>query len=200
MSSATARAAATDSADVRTLCLSLVCAPELLADSPRGAGCNREVERGVDLIAAAPGRLVDFIERGKVKLGEIKFLTLDEADRMLDMGFEPQIRQIVQGGDGPDAMPSNDVRQTLLFSATFPREVQRLAQDFLRRDYATLTVGRVGAATDTILQKVCSQPCVCCAASRRSRVAAGTAGDDCYILDDESEEGLITLYFVLMYN
>ena len=200
MSSATARAAATDSADVRTLCLSLVCAPELLADSPRGAGGNREVERGVDLIAAAPGRLVDFIERGKVKLGEIKFLTLDEADRMLDMGFEPKIRQIVQGGDGPDAMPSNDVRQTLLFSATFPREVQRLAQDFLRRDYATLTVGRVGAATDTILQKVCSQPCVCCAASRRSRVAAGTAGDDCYILDDESEEGLITLYFVLMYN
>ena len=200
MSSATARAAATDSADVRTLCLSLVCAPELLADSPRGAGGNREVERGVDLIAAAPGRLVDFIERGKVKLGEIKFLTLDEADRMLDMGFEPQIRQIVQGGDGPDAMPSNDVRQTLLFSATFPREVQRLAQDFLRRDYATLTVGRVGAATDTILQKVCSQPCVCGAASWRSRVAAGTAGDDCYILDDESEEGLITLYFVLMYN
>ena len=200
MTSATARAAATDSADVRTLRLSLVCAPELLADSPRGAGGNREVERGVDLIAAAPGRLVDFIERGKVKLGEIKFLTLDEADRMLDMGFEPQIRQIVQGGDGPDAMPSNDVRQTLLFSATFPREVQRLAQDFLRRDYATLTVGRVGAATDTILQKVCSQPCVCCAASRRSRVAAGTAGDDCYILDDESEEGLITLYFVLMYN
>jgi len=114
-----------------------------------------EVERGVDLIAAAPGRLVDFIERGKVKLGEIKFLTLDEADRMLDMGFEPQIRQIVQGGGGPDSMPGNDLRQTLLFSATFPREVQRLAEDFLKRDFATLTVGRVGAATDTILQKVC---------------------------------------------
>ena len=57
---------------------------------------HREVERGVDLIAAAPGRLVDFIDRGKVKLSEIKFLTLDEADRMLDMGFEPQIRSIVQ--------------------------------------------------------------------------------------------------------
>lgn len=108
----------------------------------------------MDLIAAAPGRLVDFIDRGKVKLSEIKFLTLDEADRMLDMGFEPQIRQIVQGGGGADAMPGNDYRQTLLFSATFPREVRRLAEDFLRRDFATLTVGRVGAATDTIIQKV----------------------------------------------
>ena len=51
-------------------------------------------------------------------------------------------------------MPGNDLRQTLLFSATFPREVQRLAEDFLQRNFATLTVGRVGAATDTIVQKV----------------------------------------------
>ena len=65
-----------------------------------------------------------------------------------------QIRQIVQGGGGPDAMPGNQIRQTLLFSATFPREVQRLAEDFLKRDFATLTVGRVGAATDTIVQKI----------------------------------------------
>ncbi len=116
MSSATARAAATDSPDVRTLCLSLVCAPELRADSPRGAGGNREVERGVDLIAAAPGRLVDFIERGKVKLGEIKFLTLDEADRMLDMGFEPQIRKIMYN------VPRG--YQSLMYTATWPREVR----------------------------------------------------------------------------
>ena len=51
-------------------------------------------------------------------------------------------------------MPGNQIRQTLLFSATFPREVQRLAEDFLKRDFATLTVGRVGAATDTIVQKI----------------------------------------------
>lgn len=69
---------------------------------------------------------------------------------MLDMGFEPQIRRIVEGAD----MPLSDIRQTLLFSATFPKEVQRLAQDFLRRDFVTLTVGRVGAATDTIVQRI----------------------------------------------
>ena len=109
----------------------------------------RAVESGADIIAAAPGRLVDFMERGKVKLPDIMFLCLDEADRMLDMGFEPQIRRIVQQDD----MPGNDIRQTLLFSATFPREVQRLAQDFLRRNFVQLTVGRVGAATDTIVQK-----------------------------------------------
>jgi ATP-dependent RNA helicase DDX3X len=109
----------------------------------------RAVENGADIIAAAPGRLVDFMERGKVKLPDIMFLCLDEADRMLDMGFEPQIRRIVQQDD----MPDNDLRQTLLFSATFPREVQRLAQDFLRRNFVQLTVGRVGAATDTINQK-----------------------------------------------
>ena len=110
----------------------------------------RAVEMGADIVVAAPGRLVDFMERGKVRLSDVKFLTLDEADRMLDMGFEPQIRQIVEGSD----MPPSGQRQTLLFSATFPREVQRLAQDFLDRAFATLTVGRVGAATDSIVQKI----------------------------------------------
>jgi ATP-dependent RNA helicase DDX3X len=114
----------------------------------------RAVENGADIIVAAPGRLVDFMERGKVNLREVLFLTLDEADRMLDMGFEPQIRRIVEGAD----MPPSESRQTLLFSATFPREVQRLAQDFLKRDFVTLTVGRVGAATDTIVQKVTIAP------------------------------------------
>ena len=110
----------------------------------------RAVENSADIIVAAPGRLVDFMERGKVRLLDVLFLTLDEADRMLDMGFEPQIRRIVEGAD----MPSNQDRQTLLFSATFPKEVQRLATDFLKRDFVTLTVGRVGAATDSITQKI----------------------------------------------
>lgn len=80
----------------------------------------RELERGVDILVATPGRLVDLLERARVSLQMIKYLALDEADRMLDMGFEPQIRKIVQQMD----MPPPGVRQTMLFSATFPKEIQ----------------------------------------------------------------------------
>jgi len=69
---------------------------------------------------ATPGRLMDLLERARVSLQMIKYLTLDEADRMLDMGFEPQIRKIVEQMD----MPPRGVRQTMLFSATFPKEIQ----------------------------------------------------------------------------
>lgn len=80
----------------------------------------RELERGVDILVATPGRLVDLLERARVSLQMIRYLALDEADRMLDMGFEPQIRKIVQQMD----MPPPGVRQTMLFSATFPKEIQ----------------------------------------------------------------------------
>ncbi|KAK6945079.1 DEAD/DEAH box helicase domain [Dillenia turbinata] len=109
----------------------------------------RNLECGVDILVATPGRLVDMIERARVSLSSIKFLALDEADRMLDMGFEPQIRRIVEQMD----MPSPGVRQTMLFSATFPDVIQRLAADFLS-DYIFLSVGRVGSSTDLIIQKV----------------------------------------------
>ncbi|GMI79676.1 RNA Helicase 37 [Hibiscus trionum] len=109
----------------------------------------RELERGVDILVATPGRLVDLLERARVSLQSIRYLALDEADRMLDMGFEPQIRKIVEQMD----MPNRGVRQTMLFSATFPREIQRLASDFLST-YIFLAVGRVGSSTDLIVQRV----------------------------------------------
>lgn len=109
----------------------------------------RQIERGCDLLVATPGRLVDLIERGRISLKAIKYLVLDEADRMLDMGFEPQIRRIVEGED----MPNVNDRQTLMFSATFPRDIQMLARDFLK-DYIFLSVGRVGSTSENITQKV----------------------------------------------
>ncbi|XP_006895043.1 PREDICTED: ATP-dependent RNA helicase DDX3X-like isoform X4 [Elephantulus edwardii] len=102
----------------------------------------RDLERGCHLLVATPGRLVDMMERGKIGLDFCKYLVLDEADRMLDMGFEPQIRRIVE----QDTMPPKGVRHTMMFSATFPKEIQMLARDFLD-EYIFLAVGRVGLAT-----------------------------------------------------
>ncbi|KAG0226861.1 DEAD-box ATP-dependent RNA helicase, partial [Mortierella sp. GBA43] len=109
----------------------------------------RQIERGCDLLTATPGRLVDLIERGRVSLANIKYLVLDEADRRLDMGFEPQIRRLVEKED----MPTVNERHTLMFSATFPRDIQLLARDFLR-DYIFLSVGRVGSTSENITQKI----------------------------------------------
>uniref|UniRef100_A0A672ZUP7 RNA helicase n=1 Tax=Sphaeramia orbicularis TaxID=375764 RepID=A0A672ZUP7_9TELE len=92
----------------------------------------RDLERGVEICIATPGRLIDFLEAGKTNLRRCTYLVLDEADRMLDMGFEPQIRKIVDQ-IRPD-------RQTLMWSATWPKEVRQLAEDFLK-DYVQINVG-----------------------------------------------------------
>jgi len=109
----------------------------------------RDMQRGCHVLVATPGRLVDLMERGKIGVDQIKYLILDEADRMLDMGFEPQIRRIVE----QDNMPKTGDRQTLMFSATFPKEIQMLARDFLH-NYVFLAVGRVGSTSENITQKV----------------------------------------------
>ncbi|CAH8526833.1 unnamed protein product [Schistosoma haematobium] len=109
----------------------------------------RELSHGCNLLVATPGRLVDMVSRGKVSLEQIRFFVLDEADRMLDMGFEPQIRRIVE----QHGMPPAGKRQTLMFSATFPKEIQTLARDFLH-SYIFLAVGRVGSTNENIIQEV----------------------------------------------
>jgi len=107
-----------------------------------------KIEAGCDLLIATPGRLVDFVERGKLSLAKLKYLVLDEADRMLDMGFEAAIRKIVGLG-----MPDPGARQTLMFSATFPEEIQRLAGEFMK-EYIFLTVGIVGGANSDVDQTI----------------------------------------------
>jgi len=107
-----------------------------------------DLARGVDIVTATPGRLTDFIDRGVITMCNVGFLVLDEADRMLDMGFEPQIREIVQKRDMPSC---REGRMTLMFSATFPKEIQKLAQAFMR-SYIWIGVGRVGGAVDTVEQ------------------------------------------------
>ena len=105
-----------------------------------------QLTRGVDILVATPGRLIDFIDRGVMSMAKVQILVLDEADRMLDMGFEPQIRTIVEERDMPRQ------RQTMMFSATFPKEIQKLAADFLY-NYVWVCVGRVGGAAETVEQQ-----------------------------------------------
>jgi len=109
----------------------------------------RDLEKGCHILVATPGRLTDMLKRDRVGLDNCRFLVLDEADRMLDMGFEPQIREIVESS----TMPKTGERQTLMFSATFPKEIQMLARDFLEK-YIFLAVGRVGSTSENITQKI----------------------------------------------
>mmetsp|Transcript_36433 Transcript_36433/g.58563 ORF Transcript_36433/g.58563 Transcript_36433/m.58563 type:complete len:876 (+) Transcript_36433:113-2740(+) len=112
-----------------------------------------ELSRGCSIIVATPGRLEDLIERRRVSLSKVRHLVLDEADRMLDMGFEPQIRKIVQGYDMPNTEYKHGGRQTAMFSATFPPDIQQLAGDFMA-DYIFVTVGRVGSTNMSITQQL----------------------------------------------
>ncbi|KAG8176233.1 hypothetical protein JTE90_021337, partial [Oedothorax gibbosus] len=92
----------------------------------------RDLERGAEICVATPGRLIDFLEANLTNLKRCTYLVLDEADRMLDMGFEPQIRKILEQ-IRPD-------RQTLMWSATWPKEVKTLAEEFLK-EYVQINIG-----------------------------------------------------------
>ncbi len=107
----------------------------------------RDLRAGFDLVVATPGRLIDHLERGTIDLSDIELLVLDEADRMLDMGFRPQIEQILS------ALPKE--RQTLFFSATMPNGVHALAMRILREP-VWVEVARSATAAEGIEQFVYS--------------------------------------------
>ncbi|KAF9539358.1 hypothetical protein EC957_005456 [Mortierella hygrophila] len=111
---------------------------------------KEQIQKGCDILVATPGRLKDMAERGIVSLARVRVAILDEADRMLDMGFEPQIRQIMMSSD----LARDEGRQTLMFSATFPRDIQTLAREFLKEDFCRLRVGRIGGTTSLIKQNI----------------------------------------------
>src|SRR5699024_8164263 len=101
------------------------------------------INRGVHIMVATPGRLIDMLEKKMVSLSVCRYLCMDEADRMIDMGFEEDIRTIFSYFTGQ--------RQTLLFSATMPKKIQNFARSALVKPI-TVNVGRAGAASKDIVQ------------------------------------------------
>ncbi|KAG5678017.1 hypothetical protein PVAND_007726 [Polypedilum vanderplanki] len=107
---------------------------------------QNDLQRGSEIVIATPGRLIDFLQQETTNLKRCSYLVLDEADRMLDMGFEPQIRKIIEQ-IRPD-------RQVLMWSATWPKEVRNLAEEFLN-DYVQINIGSMNlSANQNILQIV----------------------------------------------
>jgi ATP-dependent RNA helicase RhlE len=117
-----------------------------------GVGERPQIEalrRGADLVVATPGRLLDLMGRGNGDFSALRFLVLDEADRMLDMGFLPDIRRIVR------ALPAS--RQTLLFSATLSRDIEGVTREF-QRNPKTVEIGRRSNPAETVTQHVYEVP------------------------------------------
>ena len=110
---------------------------------------NRALDRGADVLIATPGRMLDHFQRGRLLLTGVEILVIDEADRMLDMGFIPDIEKICK------LLPPK--RQTLFFSATMPAEIQRLVDQFLK-DPIRIEVAKPATTAKTITQKFCFCP------------------------------------------
>jgi ATP-dependent RNA helicase DDX3X len=107
---------------------------------------EQELIKGADIVIATPGRLIDMAEHGSLDLSQIRYLVIDEADRMLDIGFEPQLVRVLTEIKKPN-------RETVMFSATFPVTIQQIAQKYLR-NYVYLAVGKVGSTTNDIEQRI----------------------------------------------
>lgn len=111
-----------------------------------GASINVQIDsirRGTNIVVGTPGRIIDLIERGALRLDKIKYLVLDEADTMLDMGFVEDIELIIS------RLPHE--RQTMLFSATMPKAIVDIARHHMKEDYQTITVGKEEEITVTTI-------------------------------------------------
>ncbi|KAJ3365012.1 ATP-dependent RNA helicase dbp2 [Kappamyces sp. JEL0680] len=134
----------------------------------------RDLQRGAEIVIATPGRLIDLLSMGVTNLKRVTYLVMDEADRMLDMGFEVQIRKIVDQ-IRPD-------RQTLLWSATWPKEVEGLARDY-QKEFIQVNIGSLElSASHTITQHV-----DICDESEKSRKTKA-------ILDQQPKESKVIIF------
>ncbi|NNE85615.1 MAG: DEAD/DEAH box helicase [Alphaproteobacteria bacterium] len=106
---------------------------------------NEKLDRGVDVLIATPGRLIDQFERGRILLADIKILVVDEADRMLDMGFIPDVEKIMK------LLPP--LRQTAMFSATMPSEIKRLTDSYMMNP-RKVEVAPAASAAETVIQRL----------------------------------------------
>jgi len=139
----------------------------------------RDLQRGCEIVIATPGRLIDFLESGQTNLKRCTYLVLDEADRMLDMGFEPQIRKIIEQ-IRPD-------RQVLMWSATWPKEVRRLAADFLGEDYIQLNIGSLELSANHNIRQVIT---ICSDSDKEDKLQALLE----QIYDTQQEVGKIIIF------
>lgn len=121
-----------------------------------------KLRRGCEVVVATPGRLLDCLERRYAVLSQCNYVVLDEADRMIDLGFEPQVNAVLEAMPSSSLKPEDEnteleqgrvYRTTYMFSATMPPAVERLARKFLRRP-VVVTIGSVGMASDNVAQRV----------------------------------------------